>query len=1240
MTTVTYFLPEVVRRGCEASGRLKPVWKTTTKIFCSANRAARNQPKVGDKRRDYLSKCTPTYVPRVPLPSPALPIPASALLIMIMKVGIKRQRWLCSIMALFVVKCLGSRELTIPDCRDTSQQTKCHLCTATFWHLIPTFIMPRAHNPYIDDRAEVRRSHDEDDLYEDDEDSSEAQIRLADEADFNMSGILADHDARVRSTAPYHIPAHFLQSGAETPARGKDWDSDTDTPPSRATSVMPTWVPPPPTGSRAPTPAYEPAESTSSEARWACTPLFLPDPESRGPTPFQPRDSRDFTPYVSPRNALAIANSAHPRPASSSPPPTAKRVRTASPPRDKARAQRLYKKLVMYLDTTAADSDEENNPQGGDEEDADELRDSDIAGISEDLWSEFIDDTPPQMDHLWRFDDDDDNDEPEALEAIAARFEKRAHDYSASAAREKRGAVAYVAPDDPALGLVVAQLSPSVNVRPALQNKTLRAMQRRLGPALPVENLPVVHGSWIRLNDDLVFVLGPKKVLMKRVDLPVPQLQPMDEEEDPRLLWKARKEEDTPDRYEVRQIAHTLQQKKYPAVQPTINELVPFRTSRCQALRSRPFAGPSQPLEAGDYVLIVGGERRGQTAYVLQIQELSANDQFKRVCQLIPHFPFHDTRDKSFPYSLNQILRHILSPSPPLHILDRVRVNFGSLYRGLSGRIRSIDGLEVTVALPLEAPFDEQLPSTLALDGSRTIEVPIENLNRYFLPGDHVVVVRGDRKNLHGLVIKTRDGREVLEDVAMGPGWTVKRHKTGRFNLVDFQEQPEEQAQTLRVMRADVDFVIFDAENATSAVFQQYTRTAVVDKPRGAALMPHINSSKAIEYRGAAQADDAEAYLAQQAGVVAATTKMVQLEPPATFAQLHSILQARDKATISLTSSLKQGDVKYANIYVQVAFRHRDKGFRGQVVASFDTKERSDRLRVQQTSQHRRRYPGGDTKGIMLTIKNEHNNQVSVPIENVIHDLTPLPLVQAQYLPSRGLYAPRLMTPSSPEPRPHTPTPLPQESDPQWGLESSAEEEQQRVAREQEQQRLQQRLAFKYEQQRLPGERDGTWLHTPGLVAKRVDVVIEGIMGFKPMKDIHQVFDKALRSQGENGVVILKALPNCEKQLEVFRIGQNQHKISFPPSCIKPVQERAGSLITKRVERVIVLGPDVEGNPSLIGSYAQTEPYIIHPHGDDVVAVRRADGSGPFYFHILRLCLSKNETIGVCKATEFPQYSQ
>ncbi|KAJ6591798.1 hypothetical protein DFH09DRAFT_1073656 [Mycena vulgaris] len=491
-----------------------------------------------------------------------------------------------------------------------------------------------ARNPYIDNCAQVQRAK-EDNQYEDDEDSSDAQIRRADEADFNMSGILVDHDARALSPAPYRIPVRFLQSGAETPPRGEDWDPDTDIAPSRATSVIPTWLAPLPTGSRAPTPAYEPAEPTPSEGRRACTPLFLPDPESCGPTPFQLCDSRDFMPYVSPRDAIA----------------------TGSCP---------YKKLAMYLDTTAADSDEESNPQDGDKEDDDELRDSDI---------EFIDDTPPEMDHLWRFSDDDaDNDDPKTMEAIVARFDKRARDYSASAAREKHSALAYVAPDDPALSVMVGALSPSVHMRPASHNKTLRGMERRLKPVLPAENPPVIPGLWIRLNGRLVFVLGPKKVLMERVELPVPEPQQMDEDEE-EYRGKA-KPEDTPDQCEERQVTHILYQRKYPAVQPTIDKLVPFRTSRCKALQSRSFAGPSQPLEAGDYVLIVGGERRGQTAYVLQIEELSANGQFKRVCQLTPHFPFHDARVKSFPYSLSQLLRHILSPSPPLHILAPVRARY------------------------------------------------------------------------------------------------------------------------------------------------------------------------------------------------------------------------------------------------------------------------------------------------------------------------------------------------------------------------------------------------------------------------------------------------------------------------------------------------------------------------------------------------------------------------------------
>ncbi|KAJ6534506.1 hypothetical protein DFH09DRAFT_1092097 [Mycena vulgaris] len=325
--------------------------------------------------------------------------------------------------------------------------------------------------------------------------------------------------------------------------------------------------------------ADEPAEPTSFEGSRGRTPLFFPDPESGGPTPFPPRDSGDFTPYISPREALAAAN--------------------------EARAKHLYKKLATYLDTTAADSDEENDPQDGEEEE-EELRDSDIG-----FPLEFIDDTPPQpqTDQLWTFDDD--NDDTDTLEAIAARFENRARDYSP-------GTTVFVAPNHPALGVIASTLSPSANVHPAPPNETLRGMERRLRSALPNPG-EVVRGSWIRFQGELVFVLGPKELLMKSVDTPPPP---------PRS--KNPKAEETPDPCQPRQVGTKLSAQKYPQVDPAIDELAPFRGTRCRALLCRPFAGPSQAIEAGDRILLVAGERRGEAPYILEITELSAHGQLKR----------------------------------------------------------------------------------------------------------------------------------------------------------------------------------------------------------------------------------------------------------------------------------------------------------------------------------------------------------------------------------------------------------------------------------------------------------------------------------------------------------------------------------------------------------------------------------------------------------------------------------
>ncbi|KAJ6532206.1 hypothetical protein DFH09DRAFT_1326151 [Mycena vulgaris] len=1093
-------------------------------------------------------------------------------------------------------------------------------------------LLRSARNPYLDDRADVQRSPDQEDQYEDDEDSSEAQIRCADEEDFDMRGILAEHDARVLSDDPYRIPERFLQSGAETP-------------------MMPTWRPPPQAGSRAPTPAYNPPahpspESMAAGARRSRTPLFLPDPDLGGPTPFQPRDSRDFTPYVSPleaRELIASSSSGHRRPASSSPLPAAKRVRTASPLRDEARAQRVYRKIAKYFDTIASDSDED--PEEAEDED-EEIRDSDL---------EFIDDTPPQIHDLPLFHDaTDDDDEQEAdakhLQEIAAHFESQAHNYSASAAQEPGiSRLSHSAPpkDDAALAAVVSSLLPSSSAtvrRAGLRAETQSQMEHRLRSLLPAENKKktVVPSLWIRFKDHLAFVLGPKKLLMAKAhNIPPPPAPAPNKRQQTAKSGKKKQQDAAPDLCCTNELGRELYQMDYPEVHPSIDELGPFRTSHCQALQRRPFSGPSQAHEAGDRVLIVGGARRGETAYVRQMQELRGpRGRSRRVCEFSPHFP---ASEDAFVCPVAGIVRHILSPSPPLHIFDRVRVNSGALYCGAIRRLVAIDGLQVTVALPAETDFDEALPSKMQPDGTRHIDVPMEDINRHFVLGDVVFIVRVENKNRHGLVVHIHsDGSlevfqtgyelEVVEDVDVGPASTfngpgrsiIKRHKTGQFDLHDYQDDSEFRA--IRVMRANVDFLMFDEDQlAPNRATQAYTKTSVVEPPRVPPALPHLQKDQARQvkkYQRAAETDDRLAYDAKKAASKAVQTKMLQLEPPTSFAELHQKVLERDKAA-ALSASEKKPETDYSNIYVQVAYQGNNKGFRGQVVLTYRMQERYEHLK----SQKRCRFMEGDTRGIMVTIRNDSNRRVAEPIEKVVHDMTRLPLAQARYLPPRVLYAPRLMTPSSPEPRAVTPPWIP--------ADAAAEEEERLALEEAARQR-----ALQFEEHRLPGKLDGRWLLMPGLVGKRVDVEIRGLLSFTGTRDIPRLSNTLVACDGSRGTLLLmerQTESSLRKSVTVYYVGPKRWPLGFPASCIKPARaDMDGVDILTRIQRVVVLSPDVTEDTSLVGECVQTQPLISHQFGPDVVAVIRVNGTGPVFFHTLHLCLAKNEKAGEVLPTMFP----
>lgn len=189
-------------------------------------------------------------------------------------------------------------------------------------------------------------------------------------------------------------------------------------------------------------------------------------------------------------------------------------------------------------------------------------------------------------------------------------------------------------------------------------------------------------------------------------------------------------------------------------------------------------------------------------------------------------------------------------------------------------------------------------------------------------------------------------------------------------------------------MRADVDFLMFDEDQlAPNRATQAYTKTSVVEPPRVRPALPYLQKDQvkqAREYQRAADTDDRLAYDAKKAANEAVQNKMLQLEPPASFAELHQKVFERDRDKAAAFSSWeKKPETDYTGIYVQVAYQGNNKGFRGQVISTYHTPARYERLK----SQKRRRFMEGDTRGIMVTIRNDSNRQVSEPIEKVVHDM-------------------------------------------------------------------------------------------------------------------------------------------------------------------------------------------------------------------------------------------------------------
>ncbi|KAJ7073353.1 hypothetical protein B0H15DRAFT_957265 [Mycena belliarum] len=381
----------------------------------------------------------------------------------------------------------------------------------------------RRRNPYIDDRAIEDYAGEADDEMEEDEDNTEAQIRAADARDFPMDAIVEGHASRLSAPDPYHVPEHLLAAG-----------------PSRRSTTLPRTPPAATPAPSIPSGSSPPSNLdilAAASALRECTPLFLPDPESRAPSPFNFIDSRNASPFYGipmwrppsppPLEAhadIAAPSSAHSRPCSPDIEPPTKRMRLES--------EALHlRRISKFLDVHASDSDDDNN-----EDEEGSVHDSDI---------EWIDDKAVDPDDAVPHVPQDDPKELDNLRALASHYERAAHGYDD------------VVPDDDLEGNDgEVDDAPGENlVRGSQDSQLLLAVAAATALVIPCAypgSLPV--GTWFYDHKNrLAVVVSPTEVVarneMKKGD------------NDPCVLEEAH---------------IPLLQRNHKAVKPTPDELVPF----------------------------------------------------------------------------------------------------------------------------------------------------------------------------------------------------------------------------------------------------------------------------------------------------------------------------------------------------------------------------------------------------------------------------------------------------------------------------------------------------------------------------------------------------------------------------------------------------------------------------------------------------------------------------------------
>ncbi|KAK7008192.1 hypothetical protein R3P38DRAFT_3210902 [Favolaschia claudopus] len=320
------------------------------------------------------------------------------------------------------------------------------------------------------------------------------------------------------------------------------------------------------------------------------------------------------------------------------------------------------------------------------------------------------------------------------------------------------------------------------------------------------------------------------------------------------------------------------------------------------------------------------------------------------------------------------------------------------------------------------------------------------------------------------------------------------------------------------------------------------------------------------------------------------------------------------------------------------------KGFRGRVTGVYNSQERADRLqrlkdqwaeirrqeelstreheraerlrRIDMRGQNALAQAEKVHEGFLLTLRKAEAGETvqHIRIEDVVHEWTMVPLLKTRGMSERILRGNQVIETTQqqtalfpPPPRPLTPCPTPS-GEPLWCADSL--------------------------EPKLDGEEDGEWLCIPGLAMKRLDVIVVGVA------DVEALRPKVRELEGKRGYILVeqdipsrgpkkRELKKIQKADKIDVYGATLCGVKHPleRKYVRPCRTAEdGRLLNELVERVVVVGGDVNQDLSKRGCYGFISPHIQYPHGFEVIAVEF--GQGKFgLFHISSLCLAKNQSI-------------